>query len=78
MYEGVKLMIIGMGVVIFFLIFLNYAILLSSWILKGVTQREIDQEASAAKKKPVGTDQSKMISILAAAVTAFKKDKTLS
>ncbi len=81
--EGVKLMMLGMGVVFIFLLILYVVIELSSLIFKGYTEKEIVFEsrrrASLApqfKKSPseVHDDDAVLTAVISAAISRYRSD----
>ncbi len=68
-YEGLKLTILGMGIVFLFLVFLFISINVSSKILKPYTDKELDEMAKAE----IGEDKGKLVAIISAAINMYKK-----
>ena len=69
--EGLKLMLIGMGIVFFFLILLMVLMIISSAILK---QEPVQQKSLALEGDKKFKD---LIPIISAAVSAYKSKKKI-
>lgn len=81
-FEGVKLMFIGMTTVMLFLILMVLLIQLTSYLTRGVTAREVEsirleREIEALRKKKAkdasGADED--IAVIAAAVAAYETER---
>ncbi len=81
--EGVKLMMLGMGVVLVFLLILYAVIELSSLILKGYTEKEVAFEnmgraslAAQYKKSASGVidDDTVTAAVISAAISRFRSE----
>ena len=80
-FEGVKLMFIGMTTVLLFLFLMILLIQLTSYLTRGATAREIEgirlaRELLAQKKKrAAASDTDEDIAVIAAAVTAYEVER---
>ncbi len=86
-FEGVKLMFIGMTTVLLFLVLMILLIQLTSYLTRGATAREVEgiklaRELLAQKKKrakavavAVSSDGDEDIAVIAAAVAAFEAER---
>ncbi len=81
-FEGVKLMFIGMTTVMLFLVLMILVIQLTSYLTRGVTAREVKEiklarELLAQKKKKTKTagDADEDIAVIAAAVAAYETER---
>ena len=81
-FEGVKLMFIGMTTVMLFLVLMILVIQLTSYLTRGVTAREVKEiklarELLAQKKKKATTvdDADEDIAVIAAAVAAYETER---
>jgi len=81
--EGIKLLILGMGVVFSFLLLLYAAISYSSVVLSSFTENEIQvlekkrlEQAQSKKstQKPVSNDNTLITAVITAAVNAYRKN----
>lgn len=81
-FEGVKLMFIGMTTVMLFLILMVLLIQLTSYLTRGVTAREVESirlereiEALRKKKAKDASDADEDIAVIAAAVAAYETER---
>ena len=80
-FEGVKLMFIGMTTVLLFLFLMILLIQLASYLTRGATAREIEgirlaRELLAQKKKrAAASDTDEDIAVIAAAVTTYEVER---
>jgi oxaloacetate decarboxylase gamma subunit len=81
-FEGIKLMFIGMTTVLLFLFLMILLIQLTSYLTRGATAREIEgiriaRELLAQKKKKAAasSDTDEDIAVIAAAVTAYEVER---
>ncbi len=81
-FEGVKLMFIGMTTVLLFLILMILLIQLTSYLTRGATAREVEgirleRELLAQKKKKAAAsgDTDEDIAVIAAAVAAYETER---
>jgi len=83
-FEGVKLMFIGMTTVLLFLVLMILLIQLTSYLTRGNTAREVEgikreRELLALKKKKAkaaaSTDADEDIAVIAAAVSAYETER---
>jgi len=81
-FEGVKLMLIGMTTVLLFLVLMILLIQLTSYLTRGATAREVEgiklaRELLAQKKKKAkaSSDTDEDIVVIAAAVAAFEAER---
>ena len=86
-FEGVKLMFIGMTTVLLFLVLMILLIQLTSYLTRGATAREVEgiklaRELLAQKKKKAisakasaSSDADEDIAAIAAAVAAFEAER---
>ena len=81
-FEGVKLMFIGMTTVLLFLVLMILLIQLTSYLTRGATAREVEgiklaRELLAQKKKraKASSDADEDIAVIAAAVAAFEAER---
>ncbi len=81
-FEGVKLMFIGMTTVMLFLVLMILVIQLTSYLTRGVAAREVKEiklarELLAQKKKKATTvdDADEDIAVIAAAVAAYETER---
>ena len=81
-FEGVKLMFIGMTTVMLFLSLMILVIQLTSYLTRGVVAREVEEiklarELLAQKKKKAKTADSadEDIAVIAAAVAAYETER---
>jgi len=81
-FEGVKLMLIGMTTVMLFLILMILLIQLTSYLTRGATAREVEsirleREIQALRKKKVkdSSDADEDIAVIAAAVAAYETER---
>lgn len=82
-FEGLKLMLVGMTTVLLFLIAMIMLIQLVSYLTRGVAQRElaaIEEErkqkaAARQKKKATAGNADEDIAVIAAAVAAFEAER---
>jgi len=80
-FEGVKLMFIGMTTVLLFLFLMILLIQLTSYLTRGATAREIEgirlarELLAQKKKKAAASDTDEDIAVIAAAVTAYEVER---
>jgi sodium pump decarboxylase gamma subunit len=84
-FEGIKLMVIGMGTVMVFLLLMICCINYVAYLTKGVAARELeairrDRELLAASRKKaqkaaIDSHQDDDIAVIAAAVAAFESER---
>lgn len=84
-FEGLKLMVIGMAVVMVFLLLMIYCINLVAHLTRAVAARELetirrDRELLAASRKTaqraaIDSHQDDDIAVIAAAVAAFESER---
>ena len=81
-FEGVKLMLIGMTTVMLFLILMILLIQLTSYLTRGATAREVEsirleREIQALRKKKAkdSSDADEDIAVIAAAVAAYETER---
>jgi oxaloacetate decarboxylase gamma subunit len=81
-FEGVKLMLIGMTTVMLFLVLMILLIQLTSYLTRGATAREVEsirleREIQALRKKKVkeSSDADEDIAVIAAAVAAYETER---
>jgi oxaloacetate decarboxylase gamma subunit len=79
-FQGLKLTILGMGVVFCFLVVLLFLIYLSSKLLAPFTEKEMTlamakKPARSGKKPPSSGDNLKLTAIISAAVAAHRARK---
>ena len=76
--EGLKLTVLGMGMVFIFLVLLVSFIHLTSYLLAGITQKELaflEEESMKNASTQKGGDKSTLVAVIAAAISAYRKDK---
>jgi oxaloacetate decarboxylase gamma subunit len=81
-FEGVKLMLIGMTTVMLFLVLMILLIQLVSYLTRGATAREVEsirleREIQALRKKKAkeSSDADEDIAVIAAAVAAYETER---
>lgn len=81
-FEGVKLMFIGMTTVMLFLILMILLLQLASYLTRDVTAREVEsirleREIEALRKKRAkdASDADEDIAVIAAAVAAYETER---
>ena len=81
-FEGVKLMFIGMTTVMLFLILMILLLQLASYLTRDVTAREVESirlereiEALRKKKAKDASDADEDIAVIAAAVAAYETER---
>lgn len=81
-FEGVKLMFIGMTTVMLFLILMILLLQLASYLTRDVTAREVEsirleREMEALRKKRAkdASDADEDIAVIAAAVAAYETER---
>lgn len=81
-FEGLKLMVVGMTTVLLFLVVTILLIQLVSYLTRAATAKELaaldaerKQQAEARKKKQSGNDTDQDIAVIAAAVAAFETER---
>ena len=81
-FEGVKLMFIGMTTVMLFLSLMVLLIQLVSYLTRGATAREIEEikterelQAQRKKKTQASSDADEDIAVIAAAVAAYEAQR---
>lgn len=82
-FEGLKLMLVGMTTVLLFLIAMIMLIQLVSYLTRGVAQRELEaieeerkqKVAARQKKKATAGNADEDIAVIAAAVAAFEAER---
>lgn len=83
-FEGVKLMVVGMTTVMLFLVLMIFFINLVSFLTRGSAAREVEaiakdralQAASRKKAKEVTSgDTDEDIAVIAAAVAAYERER---
>jgi oxaloacetate decarboxylase gamma subunit len=81
-FEGVKLMFIGMTTVMLFLVLMILLIQLASYLTRGATAREVEsirleREMQALRKKKAtkSSDADEDIAVIAAAVAAYETER---
>ena len=81
-FEGVKLMFIGMTTVMLFLVLMILLIQLASYLTRDATAREdesirLEREIQALRKKKVrdSSDADEDIAVIAAAVAAYETER---
>ena len=76
-FEGIRLMILGMMTVMFFLGTMVLSIYVVSWLTKGMTAQELEQlESAKQKENPVQQSKETVpIVVLTAAITAYEEAK---
>ena len=81
-FEGVKLMLIGMTTVMLFLVLMILLIQLTSYLTRGATAREVEsirleREIQAMRKKKAkdSSDADEDIAVIAAAVAAYETER---
>jgi oxaloacetate decarboxylase gamma subunit len=81
-FEGVKLMFIGMTTVMLFLVLMILLIQLASYLTRDATAREVEsirleREIQALRKKKVkeSSDADEDIAVIAAAVAAYETER---
>ena len=74
LYEGLKLSVLGMGVVFFFLLLLIGVINTSTKLLADHTARELASMDAARKRGPRdrGPEQQRVVAIISAAIAAHR------
>ncbi len=76
--EGLKLTVLGMGMVFIFLVLLVTFIQISSSILASATELEIkaleDKLKQPASSKKSSNDQSNLVAIITAAINVYRKN----
>lgn len=83
--EGLKLMVLGMGIVYLFLVVLVFVIKMNAWLLRGATTREmqpsVDSYAEKRKQlrerkvKAQEEEKKRMVAVMAAAMAAHRAKK---
>ena len=81
-FEGIKLMVIGMATVLLFLSLMMVLITLASHLTKGITARELDfinteknlKAERAAKRKAANHVGEMPIAVIAAAIAAYESE----
>ena len=81
-FEGVKLMLIGMTTVMLFLVLMILLIQLTSYLTRGATAREVEsirleREIQTLRKKKAkdSSDADEDIAVIAAAVAAYETER---
>jgi oxaloacetate decarboxylase gamma subunit len=81
-FEGVKLMLIGMTTVMLFLVLMILLIQLASYLTRDATAREVEsirleREIQALRKKKAkeSSDADEDIAVIAAAVAAYETER---
>jgi sodium pump decarboxylase gamma subunit len=81
-FEGVKLMLIGMTTVMLFLILMILLIQLTSYLTRGATAREVESirlerkiQTLRKKKAKDSSDADEDIAVIAAAVAAYETER---
>jgi sodium pump decarboxylase gamma subunit len=74
-FEGVKLAILGMGVVFIFLLLLIFFIYLSSKILRKYTEQEINASTIGSRSQGSLMQDKKLLNVIGAAISKYKNKK---
>lgn len=83
-FEGLKLMVVGMTTVLLFLVLMVVLIQLVAWLTKGVTARELqaiqDERArlrrEKERQKQAADDSDEDIVVITAAIAVFETERT--
>jgi sodium pump decarboxylase gamma subunit len=85
-FEGIKLMVIGMATVMVFLVLMVYVINYVAYLTKGIAARELeairrDRELLAANRKKaqkaaINSHEEDDIAVIGAAVAAFEGERS--